>query len=72
MDSWSPRTKLKYGLCQLDDSGKIVSIWNFGDLDEVLREFDECGESSDQSNAARGDIVDEAEGRDVGGPDGVT
>ena len=36
MESWSPRTKLRVGLCTLDDEGRIVSVWNFGDWGEEL------------------------------------
>ena len=36
----SPRTKLRVGLCTLDDNGDIVSIWNFGDLEDVLNDLD--------------------------------
>lgn len=34
---------LKYGFCQEDDAGNIVSIWNFAELDEALGgiDFDE-------------------------------
>ena len=40
MENWSPRTKLRVGLCTLDDDGNIVSIWNFGEWGEVLNGID--------------------------------
>ncbi|KAG0572854.1 hypothetical protein KC19_VG130300 [Ceratodon purpureus] len=49
MDQWSPRTKLRYGLCVEDDQGNIVSVWNFGELDDLLRDF----ESDDDSEVQR-------------------
>ena len=36
MEGWSPRTLLRYGFCQEDEAGNIVSIWNFQQLDEAL------------------------------------
>ncbi|KAG0597375.1 hypothetical protein M758_UG332800 [Ceratodon purpureus] len=52
MGRWSPRTKLKYGLCRLDSNGKTVSIWNFGDLDEALKETKTTEESSNHGALA--------------------
>lgn len=46
MEEWSPRTKLKYGLCTEDEDGNIVSVWNFGELDNVLNEIDSDVESA--------------------------
>ena len=51
MENWSPRTLVKTGFCRVDDDGKIVSIWNFGDLDEVLNRIksdEECEGSPDR------------------------
>ena len=40
MENWSPNTLVKYGFSQIDDDGKIVSIWNFPDFDEALKEIE--------------------------------
>ena len=40
MDTWSPRMMVRYGLSRVDSTGKIVSVWNFGDLQEVLDSVD--------------------------------
>ena len=39
-EGWSPERLIKYGFRRRDDSGNIVSIWNFGELDDVLRKID--------------------------------
>ena len=41
MEGWSPRTLVRYGFCVEDDDGKIVSVWNFGELGELLRDFED-------------------------------
>ncbi|KAG0593783.1 hypothetical protein M758_UG018700 [Ceratodon purpureus] len=50
MDAWSLRTKLRVGLCHLDFEGNIVSIWNFGEWGDVLREIDDSAEPVGQSD----------------------
>ncbi|KAG0571583.1 hypothetical protein KC19_VG024300 [Ceratodon purpureus] len=65
MESWSPQTKLKYGLCTLDDTGRIASIWNFPDFNELLREIDEGEESTVQSSARSSEVNGDAADSDV-------
>ncbi|KAG0597035.1 hypothetical protein M758_UG306100 [Ceratodon purpureus] len=36
MERWSPRTLVRYGFCREDEAGNIVSVWNWGELEEVL------------------------------------
>ena len=36
----SPRTSVRYGFSRVTDDGKIVSIWNFGDLEDALNCID--------------------------------
>ncbi|KAG0594982.1 hypothetical protein M758_UG128500 [Ceratodon purpureus] len=48
MEGWSPQTLHNLRFCMLDEEGNTVSVWNFGDLEEVLRDFeapDECEDS---------------------------
>ncbi|KAG0573466.1 hypothetical protein KC19_VG180800 [Ceratodon purpureus] len=48
MDAWSPATKLRVGLSCLDDDGNIVSVWNFGELGDLLRDFSDTEGSEGQ------------------------
>ncbi|KAG0594954.1 hypothetical protein M758_UG125900 [Ceratodon purpureus] len=40
MEGWSPQTLVRYGFSVEDESGNIVSIWNFSELEEHLRRID--------------------------------
>ncbi|KAG0594144.1 hypothetical protein M758_UG051800 [Ceratodon purpureus] len=40
MEDWSPGTLVRTGFCCVDDYGNVVSIWNFGDLEDALRGVD--------------------------------
>lgn len=52
MDSWSPETKLRTGLCRLDSFGRIVSIWNWPDeLKEVADSIEDGKVSIERHDA---------------------
>ena len=60
--SWSPQTSLRYGFSTLDDNGNIVSVWNFGDWGETLREIYSDEESLDKGCVAvKEGVVDAVE-----------
>ncbi|KAG0595786.1 hypothetical protein M758_UG197300 [Ceratodon purpureus] len=51
MDNWSPNTMLKYGFAQVDERGRVVSIWNFPDFEEALEDVDiEDGSPAEGNN----------------------
>ncbi|KAG0594117.1 hypothetical protein M758_UG049400 [Ceratodon purpureus] len=41
MEGWSPQTLHNLRFCMLDEEGNSVSVWNFGDLEELLRDFED-------------------------------
>ncbi|KAG0595440.1 hypothetical protein M758_UG166700 [Ceratodon purpureus] len=41
MGGWSPQTLVRYGFCREDVDGRIVSIWNSGELEDVLRDIED-------------------------------
>ena len=43
MDSYSPRTSVRYGLSRINSEGNIVDVWNFGDLEAALNSIDSVG-----------------------------
>ena len=55
MEGWSPRTLVRTGFCRVDSNGRIVSIWNFSELDDHLRsiELSDGVESHLRSDTAR-------------------
>ncbi|KAG0573847.1 hypothetical protein KC19_VG214700 [Ceratodon purpureus] len=40
MDGWSQATLVRTGFGRYDEGGNLVSIWNFGELDNILGEID--------------------------------
>ena len=40
MENWSRATSVRYGFSRVDSYGNVVSIWNFGDLEDVLKDVD--------------------------------
>ena len=52
MEKWSPETSVRYGFSRVNSSGNVVSIWNFPDFEDELKDI----ESGDQSES-KGDIA---------------
>ena len=43
---------VRYGFCRDDKNGEIVSVWNWGDLDTVLRDIGSDGEEDEDEDFA--------------------
>ncbi|KAG0594466.1 hypothetical protein M758_UG079900 [Ceratodon purpureus] len=58
MDGWSPRTLVRYRFSREDENVNVISVWNWGELEEALEEIDSSDDDKDVLRLGTTDGVD--------------